>query len=97
MTYQIETTDIFDKWLTRLKDKSAVTRILARIYRFEQGNMGDVKTISANLFEARLFFGPGYRLYYTIREDVIVLLLCGGDKSSQDKDIEKAKQILEES
>ncbi len=66
MTCQIETTDVFDKWLTRLKDKSPVSRILARIYRFEQGNMGDAKTISPNLFEARLFFGPGYRLYYKL-------------------------------
>ncbi len=97
MRYYIETTEIFDKWLVKLKDKSAATRILSRIYRFEQGNMGDIKTIAPNLFEARLFFGPGYRLYYTIREDVIVLLLCGGDKSSQGSDIEKAKQLLEES
>ena len=67
-----------------------------RIYRFEQGNMGDVKTISQNLFEARLFFGPAYRRYYTIREDIIVLLLCGGDKASQNKEIERARQLMEE-
>ncbi len=96
MLYHIQTTDIFDRWLIKLKDKSAVARILARLYRFEKGNMGDVKTIAPNLFEARLFFGPGYRLYYTIREDVVVLLLCGGNKSSQDRDIEKAKKLLEE-
>ena len=96
MEYQIESTDTFDKWLIKLKDKSGKARILSRIYRFEQGNMGDVKTISPNLFEARLFFGPGYRLYYTIREDIIVLLLCGGDKASQSKDIERARQLMEE-
>jgi len=96
MRYEIRTTNIFDAWLAKLKDKGAVARILARIYRFEMGNMGDAKTIAANLFEARLFFGPGYRLYYTIQGDTILLLLCGGDKSSQGRDIEKAKQILEE-
>lgn len=80
----------------RLKDKNTISRILARIYRFEQGNMGDHKNIAPNLFEARLFFGPGYRIYFTIRDDVIVLLLCGGDKSSQSRDIEKARQLLEE-
>ena len=96
MRYQIETTEIFDRWLMRLKDKKTISRILARIYRFEQGNMGDHKNIATNLFEARLFFGPGYRIYYTIRDDVIMLLLCGSDKSSQSRDIEKARQLLEE-
>jgi len=79
-----------------MKDKTAVNRIMSRIYRMEKGNMGDVKTVGQNLFEMRFFFGPGLRIYYTIRENTVVLLLCGGNKSTQEKDIEKAKNILEE-
>ena len=61
----------------------------------EQGNLGDVKTVAQNLFEMRFFFGSGYRIYYTINGETVVLLLCGGDKSTQKKDIEKAKKIME--
>ncbi len=95
MKYEIEMTGVFDEWLKKLKDKGAVNRILARIYRMEHGNLGDVKPVGENLFEARLFFGPGYRLYYTLRGQTIILLLCGGDKSTQAKDIEKAQRIME--
>ena len=96
MTYEIRTTNIFDKWLIRLKDKTAVNRIMSRIYRMEQGNLGDVKTVGQNLFEIRFFFGSGYRIYYTINGETLVLILCGGDKSTQKRDIEKAKKIMEE-
>jgi len=95
MHYEIETTNIFDKWLNSLKDKIAVTRIMSRLYRMEQGNFGDVKTVGQNLFEIRFFFSSGFRVYYTIRGKAIILLLCGGDKSTQKKDIEKAKKIME--
>jgi len=95
MGYEIRTTNIFDKWLVGLNDKIAVNRIMARIYRMEQGNLGDVKTVAQNLFEMRFFFGSGYRIYYTINGETVVLLLCGGDKSTQKKDIEKAKKIME--
>jgi putative addiction module killer protein len=95
MHYEIETTNIFDKWLNSLKDKTAVTRIMSRLYRMEQGNFGDVKTVGQNLFEIRFFFSSGFRVYYTIRGKAIILLLCGGDKSTQKKDIEKAKKIME--
>ena len=95
MGYEIRTTNIFDKWLVGLNDKIAVNRIMARIYRMEQGNLGDVKTVAQNLFEMCFFFGSGYRIYYTINGETVVLLLCGGDKSTQKKDIEKAKKIME--
>jgi putative addiction module killer protein len=95
MVYEIKTTNVFDKWLSALKDRSAVTRILARLYRMEKGNLGDVKSVGQNLFEVRMFFGPGYRLYYTLEGQTIILLLCGGDKSSQCKDIEIAQKIME--
>jgi putative addiction module killer protein len=96
MEYEIKTTNIFDKWLVGLNDRTAVNRIMARIYRMEQGNLGDVKTVGQNLFEMRFFFGFGYRVYYTINGETLVLLLCGGDKSTQKKDIEKAKKIMGE-
>jgi putative addiction module killer protein len=95
MTYEIVITDEFDRWLKRLKDKASVARILSRIYRMEGGNFGDVKSVGENLFEARLFFGPGYRLYYTFQGPRLVLLLCGGDKSTQAKDIAKAEKLKE--
>jgi len=95
MEYEIKTTNVFDEWLAALKDRSAVNRILSRLYRMEKGNLGDVKSVGQNLFEVRLFFGAGYRLYYTLEGQTIILLLCGGDKSSQDKDIEKARKIME--
>ena len=94
MKFKIKTTNIFDQWLSGLKDKMTVSRIMARIYRMEQGNMGDVKTVGQNLFEMRFFFSSGYRIYYTIKGKTVVLLLCGGDKSTQKNDIEKAKKIM---
>ncbi|MEA3466430.1 MAG: type II toxin-antitoxin system RelE/ParE family toxin [Thermodesulfobacteriota bacterium] len=94
MEYEIKTTNVFDKWLATLKDRSAVNRILSRLYRMEKGNLGDVKSVGQDLFEVRLFFGAGYRLYYTLEGQTIILLLCGGDKSSQSKDIERARKIM---
>ncbi|MCG8565163.1 MAG: type II toxin-antitoxin system RelE/ParE family toxin [Desulfobacterales bacterium] len=69
-------------------------RLLARLARVENGNFGDYKALTDNLFELRFFFGSGLRIYYTIQEDRIVLLLVGGKKASQNKDIEKAKTLL---
>lgn len=96
MLYDIKTTTIFDKWLKKLKDRGAKIRILARIDRVTHGNFGDVREIDSPLTEMRFFFGPGYRIYYVIQENTIVLLLNGGDKGSQKKDVEKAKEILKE-
>ncbi len=96
MLYEIKTTLVFDKWLKKLKDRSAKIRILARLDRVTHGNFGDVKEIDSSLTEMRFFFGGGYRIYYVIRENTIVLLINGGDKDSQKKDIEKAKELLKE-
>ncbi len=96
MKYEIEKTNIFDSWMNSLKNKTAVNRIMARLYRVEYGNFGDVKSVGQNLFELRFFFGSGYRIYYTIQGKKIVLLLCGGDKSSQKQDIARAKTIMGE-
>lgn len=83
------------KWLSSL-DKTIKARILARIKRFEDGNFGDVKNLGGSLFEARLFFGPGYRLYYSVIDGKIILLLFGGDKDNQNRDIQKAAQYLKD-
>ena len=96
MNYEIRTTAIFNKWHSKIKDKSARFRLEARLSRIAEGNFGDAKPISHNLFELRFFFGGGFRIYYTIRAGEIVLLLCGGDKSTQSSDIEQAKKLLDE-
>lgn len=70
--------------------------MLARIDRIQNGNFGDFKSLGDNLFELRFFFGGGLRVYYTIRNHQIVLLLCGGSKSKQSRDIEKARQMIQE-
>lgn len=94
MKYQIKRTDIFDKWFLNLKDKQAVTAINIRIIRFINGNFGDSKLLTEGLYEVRVFVGKGYRVYYTIQQQEIIILLCGGHKGTQSKDIEHAKTIL---
>jgi putative addiction module killer protein len=92
----IKKTDGFEKWFTKLRDINGKGRILSRLKRAELGNLGDFKAISAGLFEMRIDCGPGYRIYFTRKGEVIILLLIGGDKSTQDRDILKAKQMLSE-
>ena len=94
MKYEIDTTPQFDKWLKKLRDRTVLSRFDIRFNRIAKGNFGDTKKIAASLFELRFFFGSGYRIYYTIRNGKIILLLCGGDKSTQSKDITQAKTIL---
>ncbi len=96
MKYELLSLPQFEKWFTKLKDSSVKVKILARLARVENGNFGDFKQLSSNLFELRLFFGSGLRIYYTIQADRVVLLLAGGDKSTQSKDIEKAINLLNE-
>lgn len=95
--YTVKMSDVFEKWLTKLKDRKARTIIIERIVRVEStGHFGDHKRLTEELYEMRLFFGPGYRLYYTVKDDEIVLLLIGGDKKTQSSDIEKAKDLLQQ-
>lgn len=99
MRYVIETTPIFDKWLSRQKDRQAVKAIAMRIARAEQGNLGDAEPVGGGVSEMRIFVGKGYRVYFAIRDVTVVLLLNGGIKSSkrqQQVDIAQAKQILSE-
>jgi len=95
MPYEIASTDFFEKWLNGLKDRSTKNKILSRLARIENGNFGDHKQLGSDLFELRFFFAGGFRIYYTIQNRTLVLLLVGDDKSSQSKDIEKAKLIIE--
>lgn len=90
---EIRKTDIFAKWLDGLSDIQARTRILVRIERLAVGNPGDVKSISEGVRELRIDYGPGYRVYYTKRGSKLVILLAGGDKRTQDRDIKTALRL----
>jgi len=90
---EIRKTDIFEKWFTNLRDKKARARIQARIDRIEIGNFGDVTPVGEGVSELRIFYGPGYRVYFVKQNSVVVILLSGGDKSTQKSDIVKAKEI----
>ena len=94
--YQLQQTETFEKWLIALRDKKAKARILARLESVRLGNLGDWKTIGGGLRELRVHAGPGYRLYFVLRYDVVLVLLCGGAKSTQARDIERAKRLLKD-
>jgi putative addiction module killer protein len=95
MKYELKKTQEFNDWFAGLKDKVNKRLLLARLGRAENGHFGDFKRLSTDLFEMRCFFGGGLRMYYTFRDQQIILLLAGGDKTSQDRDIEKAGTILD--
>lgn len=86
----------FEAWLLSLKDKRAVARILQRIDRIRLGNFGDCRSVGNGVYELRIHFGPGFRVYFGIVDDQLILLLCGGDKSSQQKDITTAQSYWKE-
>ena len=89
-------TEEFDEWLLKLRDQIAKARIITRIRSAEEGNFGDCEPVGEGISEMRVHVGPGYRVYFCRRGKVVYLLLCGGDKSSQKKDIREAKRILRE-
>ena len=88
--------DKFRKWLNKLKDQSTKARIVARVNRLMEGLPGDVSPVGKGVSELRIHTGSGYRVYYYQQGNVCIILLCGGDKSTQSKDIENAHAILEE-
>ncbi len=92
--YQLQSTDVFDQWLHRLQDRKARARILARLESAQLGNLGDIRSVGEGIREMRVDFGPGYRVYFAQRGRALLLLLCGGDKSTQARDIAKARQVL---
>lgn len=91
--FLLEKTSEFDKWLKKLNDRKAKAKILLRLQRVEAGNLGDVSSIGEGIEEFRIHYGPGYRIYFRRQGEKIILLLIGGDKSSQESDIKKAKTL----
>lgn len=96
MNYLIQQTDTFANWHTALRDLRARIAIARCIDRAAAGNLGDVKPVGEGVSEMRVDVGPGYRLYFTRRGEMLILLLCGGDKSSQSRDIALAKRLAGE-
>jgi putative addiction module killer protein len=92
---EVRQTEEFSSWLHRLRDAKAVARIVGRMRRMEMGNPGDAKSIGQGIFEMRIDYGPGYRIYYVHRGAQIVILLCGGDKRTQQQDIKQAQKLAE--
>lgn len=90
---EIRQTEVFANWLTNLRDRRAKARVQVRIDRMETGNFGDVAPVGQGVSEMRIFYGPGYRVYFVQKGTVVILLLCGGDKSTQSHDINKAKEL----
>jgi putative addiction module killer protein len=93
LVLQIRKTDVYAEWIDNLRDMQGRARILVRLERLASGNPGDVKAISGGVSELRVHFGPGYRVYFSQRGDDIVILLAGGDKSTQPRDIQTALQL----
>lgn len=93
---EIRQTLVLERWLDGLSDRVAVSRITQRIVRLRNGLMGDIKPVGGGISEMRIDHGPGYRLYFVQKGDVLIILLCGGDKRSQERDIVKAKALATE-
>jgi putative addiction module killer protein len=93
---EVRQTETFAAWLTGLKDRNARARIAARIRRLSLGNPGDVKPVGHGVSEMRIDYGPGYRVYFVRRADIVVVLLCGGDKGNQSRDIRRALKLAGE-
>ena len=93
---EVRQTERFSTWLTGLRDHRARARILKRLDRAQAGNLGDVAPVGEGVSEMRIFYGPGYRVYFVQRRSELIVLLCGGDKSTQAADIEEAKAMARE-
>lgn len=92
----VRQTETFSAWLKDLRDLRGKAKIVARIQRLEDGNPGDVAAVGDGVSEMRIHFGAGYRVYFVNRGGELIVLLCGGDKSSQTRDIEAAKKLARE-
>jgi putative addiction module killer protein len=90
---EIRETELFSAWLAKLKDQEAKAKIVSRIRRLALGNAGDVAPVGSGVSEMRIHHGPGYRVYFMQRGTKLVVLLCGGDKSSQSRDIDRAQSL----
>jgi len=92
---EIRQTEVYFKWFNSLRDRQARARINARIRRLSLGNPGDVKPVGEGVSELRIDYGPGYRVYFVQRQQMIVILLAGGDKHTQDQDIKTARELAQ--
>lgn len=90
---EIRQTETYKKWFETLKDRNARMRVNIRVRRLSLGNLGDVKPVGGGVSEVRIDYGPGYRVYFVQKQKRIILLLLGGDKSTQSKDIQKAQEL----
>jgi putative addiction module killer protein len=95
MVMEIRNTDDFEKWFIGLRDRKAVARIKSRIDRLQIGLLGDVKPVGEGVSELRIDYGPGYRIYFVQRGRELVILLAGGDKRTQKRDIERARELAQ--
>ena len=93
---EIRQTDVFARWLASLRDERARARINVRIRRLSLGNPGDVKAVGEGVSEMRIDYGPGYRIYFVQRGTALIVLLAGGDKRTQDRDIATARSLARE-
>jgi putative addiction module killer protein len=91
--FVLRETERFSRWLENLRDAQARARIVRRVERLANGNLGDAKSVGGSVSELRIDYGPGYRVYFVRRGDLVFLLLCGGDKKSQSRDIMLARKI----
>ena len=96
MAFLIQQTATFSEWLAHLRDTKGKVAIVRRLTRAKGGNLGDAKSVGGGVSEMRLAIGPGYRLYFTRRGEVVIVLLCAGEKSTQPRDIELAKKLAGE-
>lgn len=94
--FEVIQTAEFEAWLDGLRDRRAQAQIARRIVRVQSGLFGDAKPVGDGVIELRVHHGPGYRLYFVQRQQVVIILLCGGDKSSQSRDIARAKEMAKE-
>ena len=93
---EVRQTSVYAKWFAELRDRTAKTRIDIRIRRLSLGNLGDVKPVGEGVSELRVDHGPGFRVYFIQKAEVYIVLLAGGDKSTQEKDIRNAKALARE-
>ena len=92
---EVRQTSVFSQWFDALRDRNAKARIDVRIRRLSLGNAGDVRPAGGGISELRIDYGPGYRVYFVQRGETLVVLLCGGDKRTQSKDIRRAQELSE--
>ena len=94
--FEIVESQTFQKWSSALKDRDGRARIIDRIKRLANGNFGDARSVGGGVEELRMHFGPGYRVYFLRKDNTIIVLLSGGDKSTQPQDIKRAKELAED-